>query len=238
MDVDLSEIFGPFSSVFLFFYLFFIAIMGSISNGMRRTVSVMFGPIYPELEPSITYIRSHLSKTPSGNLLYNALKDLPSIWEAVSNTWPALRKIPGEAQLTTLSRFLCGESPVDVVEPTNLLLVPVTVILHLIEFCNLKQNMEECEVRDIQGFCVGFLAATAAWWADDDIEFQNVVCTVLRLSVCIGALVDLDEISRGRSKSMAVRWKTIEDYEHLVETLACYSDASKICHSQCAPGPC
>jgi hypothetical protein len=139
--------------------------------------------------------------------------------------WPALKKIPGESLLRQLTQYLCRDSSCPVGDTLNLLLVPVTVLRHIVEFQQLKDEKKHLEIRDVQGFCVGVLAAITASWEHDDAEFPKVVSTVLRVAVCIGALVDLDEVNGSSSKSMAVRWKTKCEYRHLGQVLERY----KVC---------
>ncbi|KAL4812411.1 hypothetical protein BDW67DRAFT_188682 [Aspergillus spinulosporus] len=158
------------------------------------------------------------------------LRDLPLIWHDVLALWPAAEKLQGEAHLSQLSAFLGGGSlRADVTEPMNFLLVPVTVLRYLIDFLKLKEDIN-CNVSDIQGFCVGFLAAiVAACWSDDEDDFANVVSTVLRLAVCIGAAVDLDELREQPARSIAVRWRSAQEYKLLAEVLARHPGAYISC---------
>ncbi|GAB1210993.1 Non-reducing polyketide synthase trt4 [Aspergillus terreus] len=107
-------------------------------------------------------------------------------------------------------------------DPMNFLVVPITVLRHLVEFHEFKEAKNHYEINDIQGFCVGYLAAVAACWETDQTEFPKAVATMLRIAVCIGAVVDLDELEKQRATSMAVRWKTSADYKLLTALLSRY----------------
>jgi hypothetical protein len=147
---------------------------------------------------------------------------MPFVWEDIVRQWPGLRKISGESQLRQLTQYLRHESASPVKDNLNLLLVPVTVLRHIVEFQKLKDERKNLEIRDVQGFCVGVLAAITVCWEHDDVDFAKAVSTVLRVAVCIGALVDLDELHGAPSKSMAVRWKTKCEHRQLGEVLERY----------------
>ncbi|KAL5358190.1 putative polyketide synthase [Aspergillus floccosus] len=53
----------------------------------------------------------------------------------------------------------------------------------------------------------------------DAREFQELASNAIRLAVCIGALVDLDEITSGGATSVAIRWESQESYERLRKIL-------------------
>ncbi|KAL2826216.1 hypothetical protein BDW59DRAFT_161055 [Aspergillus cavernicola] len=203
--------------------------MGSLEDNHSRRVSVLLGPKYPEIDLSAQHIRRYISNHPGAKWLQDAVQDLPSVWQDILKIWPAAQKLSGEAQLRELSRFLRGGPAPNMTDPMNFLLAPTTVLRHLVDFHKLKEEKKDYEINDIQGFCVGFLAAIAACWEDDQTEFSKVVDTVLRLAVCIGAVVDLDELREQRAKSIAVRWKSPHEYKLLAESLSRYSGAYISC---------
>ncbi|KAL2783208.1 hypothetical protein BJX66DRAFT_345151 [Aspergillus keveii] len=168
----------------------------SPSSAHHPPVSVFFGPVYPELTESSSHIRQYLSNGGSAGWLDDTLQGLPFVWEDISSSL--------------------------VRDNLNLLLVPVTVLRHIVEFQKLKDERKNLEIRDVQGFCVGVLAAITACWEHDDVDFAKAVSTVLRVALCIGALVDLDELHGAPSRSMAVRWKTKCEHRQLGELLERY----------------
>lgn len=204
--------------------------MGSLDDNTSQQVSVLFGPKYPEVELPAAHIRRYLSNQRSANWLHDAIRDLPSVWQDVLRLWPAAQKLHGDAHLRQFSAFLGGGTlRPDMAEPMNFLLVPATVLRHLIDFLELKED-KNYDVCDIQGFCVGFLAAiAAACWSDNEDEFGKVVSTVLRLAVYIGAAVDLDELCEQPARSIAVRWRTAQEYRLLTEVLTRYQGVSAAC---------
>ncbi|CBF80428.1 hypothetical protein AN8383.2 [Aspergillus nidulans FGSC A4] len=204
--------------------------MGSLDDNTLQQVSVLFGPKYPEVELPAGHIRRYLSNQRNANWLHDAIRDLPSVWHDILRLWPAAEKLHGDARLRQLSAFLGGGTlRPDMAEPMNFLLVPATVLRHLVDFLELKED-KNYDVCDIQGFCVGFLAAiAAACWSDNEDEFGKVVSTVLRLAVYIGAAVDLDELCEQPARSIAVRWRTAQEHKLLTEVLTRYQGAYISC---------
>lgn len=203
--------------------------MGSLQDAHPHRVSVLFGPKCPKTDRSVLHIRRYLSSHRNTGWLEDAVQALPSVWHDVTKVWPAAEKIPGEAQLQQLSLFLRGGTILpDMSDPMNFLVVPITVLRHLVEFHEFKEAKNHYEINDIQGFCVGYLAAVAACWETDQTEFPKAVATMLRIAVCIGAVVDLDELEKQRATSMAVRWKTSADYKLLTALLSRYPGVSHV----------
>lgn len=138
----------------------------------------------------------------------------------------------GEKQLVVLGRRFENGSPDSEAEPSSLIMTPVTVMKHLVDFWNLQNvathpafpssplsRTTAPRIIDSQGFCVGILAAIAVACSQDTREFQSLASNAIRLAVCIGALVDFDEIVSGKAKSIAVRWETPADHDYLEQTL-------------------
>jgi hypothetical protein len=163
------------------------------------------------------------------------LVELPSLWPVMTEAWPALSKLSGEKQLVTLyQNFEEGLIDESETEASNLLLTPLTVMRHLVDFWSLKDvsthpafpslvssppKAADRKIIDSQGFCVGFLAATVVACSRDTREFQTIASNAIRLAVCIGALVDLDEFTSGSATSMAVRCESMQDYDFLDRVL-------------------
>lgn len=203
----------------------------------ERGLRLLFGPQYSEIEDSITHIRGAIFKDPTAlGFLSEILDELPSLWPVITGAWPALDQVSGERQLAALGQLVeDGLSASCEVEASNLILTPVTVMRHIVDFWNLQHVATHPalpsssssssslaaapRVVDAQGFCVGILAAIAVACSRDTREFQAVASNAIRLAVCIGALVDLDEIVSGNATSMAVRWESLEDYDHLERIL-------------------
>ncbi|KAL5334680.1 hypothetical protein BJX70DRAFT_402312 [Aspergillus crustosus] len=204
--------------------------MGSLEENPVHRVSVLFGPKYPDIDRSTLHIRRYVSDNPTARWLKVAVQALSSAWNAVEECWPAAKHIPGKAQLQQISLFLLGQAPPpDMSESSNSVLVPITVLRHLVDFQRFKKEKSNYEIQDIQGFCVGYLAAVAACWEKDQTEFSEVVATVVHIAVCIGAAVDMDELAKQPATSIAIRWKTSHDYKLLGACLGRYPGAYIAC---------
>ncbi|KAJ5747634.1 uncharacterized protein N7511_009330 [Penicillium nucicola] len=197
---------------------------------------VLFGPQCTEIGEQLTRIRDALQKYPSElNFLHEIVNELPSLWPVITGACPALESLPGERDLISLAQSMNKESPAGPVgEPSNIILTPLTVMAHISEFWQLQNvathpafqsgsstasSAALPRIIDAQGFCVGFLAAGVIASSRDAREFQSVASNAIRLAVCIGALVDLDEMVSGEATSMAIRWESEEMYAYLQQIL-------------------
>ncbi|KAF7172379.1 hypothetical protein CNMCM5623_004587 [Aspergillus felis] len=196
------------------------------ANAPGCDVGILFGPQSSDIDEALSCIRSYVLERPAAGYLVDIVQELSSMWPVIINAWPALSQVPGEEQLVALGRFFDGGPSPPSDEPMNVLTTPVTVIRHIVEFYKVKESMKGFQARDVQGFCVGFLAATAVASAHDEIAFRSLVAKVIRLAVCIGGLVDLDELTVDRARSMAVRWEGKEDYDRLEQVLALIQGAT------------
>jgi hypothetical protein len=186
-----------------------------------RPVCLLFGPQSSEIDESLSYIRRNIEEHPSLAFLQDVLRQLPSLWSTITNAWPFLSQLPGDTQLSILAD--CGQG--SIAPPgyaPNVLLTPLTIVRQIIDFWKFKENAgNRYKVVDTQGFCVGFLAAVAvACSADSPSDFEDISSAMIRLSVCIGAAVDLDAALHGQTSSVAVRWKSPSEYEQLSQVLA------------------
>ncbi|GFF55249.1 conidial yellow pigment biosynthesis polyketide synthase [Aspergillus udagawae] len=217
------------------------------------SLRLLFGPQCTEIGDQITRIRDAIEKYPSGlQFLREILDELPSLWPVISEAWPALDQVPGESGLAALAQLVNNELPASPLsERLNIILTPLTVMAHIAEFWNLQHVAAHPAfppqssvtspaavptIIDTQGFCVGILAAIVVACSRDAREFQAVASNAIRLAVCIGALVDLDEMVSGEATSMAIRWESQESYDHLQHILtqdpnvyiSCRTDANSV----------
>ncbi|PKX88487.1 polyketide synthase [Aspergillus novofumigatus IBT 16806] len=199
------------------------------SDTERCDVGILFGPQSSDMDEALSCIRSYVLEQPAVRYLVDLVLELPSLWPEIKNAWPALSQVPGEEQLVALGRFFNGGPFPASDEAMNVITTPVTVIRHIVEFYKVKETMKGFQARDVQGFCVGFLAATAVAASCDETAFRALVSKIIRLAVCIGGLVDLDELAVHRARSMAVRWDGEEDYDRLEQVLAAHPEAYIAC---------
>ncbi len=115
----------------------------------------------------------------------------------------------------------------------NVVSVPLTVISQIVDFLRLGRkagNATFSRFDNVQGFCIGFLTAAALAISKDEDEFRHFASVAIRLSVCIGSIIDLNEKSLhdplNRSSSMAVRWKKLSGKEKFEQVLRDYPSVS------------
>lgn len=208
------------------------------NNGHRRATSVLFGPQGTLTMDKMFEVRKLLQKTSDLEFLSRTISELPSLWSTISDAWPELAKVPAKRKLEELCQFFQGGSNLSLLEPANnTILCPLTVITHIIDFWKLGHDNEETSViessmQDVQGFCLGFLTATAISCAKDETQYQALAAKAVRLATCVGAVVDLDTLKTtdrlDDASAIAVRWKSSSHLQGLEQAMSLYPGVSEI----------
>lgn len=217
-----------------------------------KDILLLFGPQSTRLSDTyLSEIRDQILKNPDLAFLADVVSELPSLWPTITGACAATKiKIPGEEKLNELRDFflLHDNKPVfpNLNEASNLTVAPLTVLSHLVEFWRLHQTPNKkidsvifpssssspssCRLRDVQGFCMGFLAAANVASSRTALDFRKSASAAVRLAVCIGVVVDLDEASMVEQLdgtcSLAVRWKSEAEFDYLTEALGRYPEVS------------
>ncbi|KAJ5212810.1 uncharacterized protein N7498_004456 [Penicillium cinerascens] len=199
-------------------------------NSAPGKTLLLFGPQIPRLIPSqmlklrATILRDRVNL----GFLYRIVHSLPSLWDSIHQTCPALRQLPGSQKLNQLVHFLDTGEILGMETPNNILLVPLTVLAHMVEYLQTAP-----QPTDIQGFCTGFLTAAAVSTAQSRLELDDLVSRALALAVCIGAVIDLDELSQvdplNRSATLSVHWSSDAERQHLESVLKRFPEAYISC---------
>jgi hypothetical protein len=207
-------------------------------NGSQEAISVLFGPQGAVKTKSLLQIRKFLQENSDLDFLSRTLSELPALWPAILEAWPDLDKVPARKRLNELCQFFQGGPALTFLGPTdNIILSPLTVISNIVDFWKLTHGVEnrtsiESQWQDVQGFCLGFLAATAVSCSRNEAQFQALASKAVRLAVCMGALVDLDALNTSDglniASAIAVRWKSNAHLQHLQHTMKLYSRVGKI----------
>jgi hypothetical protein len=201
--------------------------MPASTTTARHQVSVLFGPQRNDVDVVLAKISTTLVEDSSLQFIQGILQELPSLWVDITKAWPSLCRVPGDDQIIALLQQLQGSPSATTAEPMNVIMTPLTVITHILDFVKLKGSIGEQNVIDAQGFCVGFLAAIVVACSKSEDEFQSLTATIVRIAVCIGALVDLDELVHGTFRSIAVRWKDLAGCKVFQQVLASHSKVNK-----------
>lgn len=195
---------------------------------------LLFGPVVPRPKASyVAELQTSLKTNLSLRFLRDATEELPLLWSALQDEIGQLDTLWGKQRLETLVVALSNGSLPDDHEPSNIVSAPLTIISQIAEYLNLSQEGEETalpSLDNVQGCCVGFLTAIVVACSRDKDEFQELAAIAIRLAMCIGAIVDLDEASmhdsRDRNTAVAVRWRTDPGEETFVRVLKDYSTVS------------
>ena len=222
---------------------------GPADNGDEpKTASsvLFFGPQTRHLtERSLLKLRNSILGNTDLDLLVDAVRELPSLWPTLIEGFSPLSRVSGTKQLYQLSQLIDTGTIPKITALNNILLAPLTVLSHIVAFLRLNEDSETAAfpaigqetsgLVNVQGFCVGFLVAAAVASSRDKTEFLRHSVVALRLAVCVGAAVDLDEAticnSLDRSASFAVHWKTELEHNHFESTLSSYTSVS---HLRCS----
>lgn len=183
---------------------------------MAASMLLLFGPVSPR--PSQAYLsqlRTFITERRDHELLVELIQELPRLWPTILQACPQLHSVRGAEQLDQLNHFLASGILPNADALSNLVAAPLTVISHISEVLSQGQGLGKLTIPaldSVQGFCIGFLTATAVATSRDTIEFRQYASVAVRLALCIGAVIELDEASFNdsseRSTSIAVRWKS------------------------------
>ena len=135
--------------------------------------------------------------------LTEAIRELPDLWPILEKGFPSLGQIPGVQILSTLKKWISEGQELEIPEKaSNTLLTPLTIIIQIADYVAYLKTIE-CEdghasilrsVQNggIQGLCTGFLSAAVLACSRNMSEMSELGAIAIRLAVCVGACVDLD----------------------------------------------
>lgn len=209
------------------------------SGGFTEGTLLLFGPQMTRLTGShLTDLRTTILGNPELDFLVKAVRALPSQWTTtVQTACPSLGAgdlgASQTQQLQQLAHFFeTGELPASE-PPNNVVLAPLTVVSQVAEYLRLGRR------GPVQGFCIGFLAATAVASSRNREELAELVGVAIKLAACVGAVIDCEEHeqlrqpgSLGLNATHSVRWTSSAEKVHLEKTLASFPEviwSRKLC---------
>jgi len=208
---------------------------------MTTSTLVFFGPQLTRLSQSaLTELRESLSTNVELSFLIDVVTELRGHWPTLIHSYPDLERIRGAEQLDILCSYIQGKASLDQETldtlESNIIIAPLTVISHVVGFlrhCDGAQHSiglrDGSSLKAAQGFCIGFLSAAAVSCSRNLQDFKRYAAVALRLSVCVGALVDLEQHDldpETRSTAMVLRWTTSSQRLELDQILALYPSVS------------
>jgi hypothetical protein len=191
-------------------------------------------------------LKATIRNTPGLTFLADVIVELESIWPEIVTACPELERVQGKEILQSLREFFEQDDlPAFEEEPakrSNILFDVMTVLSQAVDFWNLAKTQVRSfypstsstnafQLRDIQGFCIGFLTAAAISSSKNAVDFQKNITVALRLAVCAGALVELDSLrfsmSQDRAVSLSVGWNSDSEYVIFKELLKSHPSVSQ-----------
>jgi hypothetical protein len=188
----------------------------------------------------LTKLRSIITNTPDLVFLRERVSELESLWPTIVETYPPLHTVHGKETLSSLHQFLEGGAlpSLEQLSASNILLNVLTVLSHAVDFWDLATTKVQndlfprvsaepsIQLHDIQGFCIGFLTAAAVASSKTKADFETYMAVALRLAVCVGALVELDNATSDRAASVSVCWSSVAGYEEFIKILENHQNVS------------
>ncbi|KAI9036245.1 uncharacterized protein KD926_002154 [Aspergillus affinis] len=199
------------------------------------------GPQTTILPPQeyFAHLRQNIHHASTLQTIDTAIAELPEIWKTLVKEYPPLREIPGAGILRDMKGWITGDTDtVGNLKPllSNMHLGPLTVVLQVLEYLNYlaREGVDHSQVvgdvkhGGFQGLCTGFLTASALSCSRDTVAIGKHVAVALRLALCIGAMVDLENqcgVLPAGMISLTVRWTSGSDRRRVMAILARYKEA-------------
>lgn len=182
---------------------------------------VVFGPqCSSPAGEDLNDLRETLAFHPQLDPLRAAVKGLPGFWHDLTQSNPELLRISGDRCLTDLVQWLESGDLSCFGHELNTLSFPLMALLQIAMYMRYLESVRDIyayeTVREnlkhggVQGFCLGFLPAAAFACAETEADIATSTAASIRLAVCVGAYVDLDNVfaqPARQTTSLAARWK-------------------------------
>lgn len=173
-------------------------------------------------EEVLQALRQDLVETPELAILRDAVEGLPQFWDRVVELDPELQQVPSAAYIECLKQWIVNGRPLNDCRnrTSNLFTLPVTFLLQITQHVRYLSHLgndsqqrllDNVQASGIQGFCIGFLTAVVVACSTQSKDVASFAASGLRLAMCIGAYVDLDQVCSGtflEARCIAVRWQT------------------------------
>ncbi|KAJ4422348.1 Type I Iterative PKS [Gnomoniopsis sp. IMI 355080] len=227
--------------------------MSSASQPSLREALLLVGAKRSEFSSEdLCELRSIIRNDPDLRDLIEAITDLESLWPIITASLPELKDIHGDQSLHRLAQFIQGGDSASLANngnhQDNILLEVLTVLTHVTSFASVTKTEVKSTLNepftspysddrgyDIQGFCLGFLTAAAIAVTKSQHDFVTNIAAVLRIAVCIGALVEADaarlRTSGTQAVSLSIGWSEEAGYKNLEKILDTYHDAYIACRT-------
>lgn len=202
---------------------------------MSRPALVVFGP-QSNLPSSqyLTDLRDSLLFEPLLSSFVEATNELSVLWADLVKYEPSLAALQGSEFIHELQLWIKDGKALSTSDVwPNTMTMPFTIIIQVIQYFHYlrsegsgahSQLLDKAKLGGVQGFCIGFLTAVAVACSEDEKDVALFGGIALRLALCMGAYIDLDGLRNRRMSSVAVRWKTSDGYEKLLNIARGFPD--------------
>ncbi|KAL8636935.1 MAG: hypothetical protein Q9228_005733 [Teloschistes exilis] len=200
---------------------------------------LLFGPVsQPPTKERLVELQQSLREDPNLKFLTDEIRTLPSLLPHLQEALPEVDPITGADELATL-HVLTGSPFPRASWTRNIVLAPLTIISQIVDFWHSRrgeaEHMSFPGTDNVQGFCLGFLTATALAISRSPSDFRQSASIALRLAVCIGSVIDLRE-SPFHNYTFTVRWKSDlgkEAFEAILKDcssayISCFTDTNTV----------
>jgi hypothetical protein len=186
----------------------------------------------------LTQLRELLRSSPRLRSFVTAITNLPELWNDLVAHDPRLQRVSGGDAIHQLVAWLSdGNFRGNHTPPPNVLSMPFTVIVHIVQWFHYLENnpkhlgldqlLEGAQAGGIQGFCLGLLSAVAVASAQKEEDIVTYGAVALRLATCVGAYIDLDRLECDTTV-LAVRWNSADSHNRLVSVIREFSNVRTI----------
>ena len=181
----------------------------------------------------LTQLRALLLLDPRLSQLLHTLKRMPALWESLVKSDPSLENVPGQESLDSIERWITtGVLNWPSARPPNVLIAPVTVIVHLAQYLKYLGSKEDGVKHEslldsarqcgVQGYGLGLLSAITIACSKREEDLWAKAAVAVRSAFCIGAYIDVDgRYARppNETTSFLVHWQQ-EDGKRVFEAVA------------------
>jgi hypothetical protein len=205
---------------------------------------LLFGPHALSLDIKFfNNLYNHIHNEPGNGWILDLVSQLPYTWKSLTQSVPTLQHLNGEELLQVLNQGLrSGGIPESIFPLPNILLTPLTVIVHLAQYTAFLKaalpglgDTDELpasitENTESLGLCTGTLSFLAVGCSSSLLQLQHYGSVAIRIAMLIGALVDANEDlpdSEGGSMSFSMAWNSTESGNSVHRILEKFPNVSK-----------
>lgn len=184
---------------------------------------VICGSVISKPDPAfLSRLRSNIIHNPHLADLRDGVVELPELWALLVEREPALKRVGAEPMLQGMVEWIRGgDSSLRLEERPagNAQLAVLTVLSHISEYITYLGSrdrshrdahamvLESLREGGVQGLCIGLLSAISLACSSSETDVARNGAIALRLALCAGALVDLDESELAEpTVCLSTRW--------------------------------